>query len=36
MAKNKQYELSFEHFMNSYGFNRKDLITEIISELRKD
>lgn len=36
MAKNKQYELSFEHFMNSYGFNRKDLITEIFSELRKD
>lgn len=34
MAKNRQYELSFEHFMNSYGFDRKDLITKIIKELR--
>lgn len=30
MVKNRQYELSFEHFMNSYGFDRKDLITKII------
>ena len=34
MAKNRQYELSFEHFMNSYRFDRKDLITKIIKELR--
>ena len=34
MAKNRQYELSFEHFMNSYGFDRKNLITKIIKELR--
>ena len=33
MAKNRQYELSFEHFMNSYRFDRKDLITKIIKEL---
>lgn len=34
MAKNRQYEFSFEHFMNSYGFDREDLITKIINELR--
>ena len=34
MAKHRQYELSFEHFMNSYRFDRKDLITKIIKELR--
>jgi len=34
MAKNRQYEFSFEHFMNSYGFDKKDLMTKIINELR--
>ncbi len=35
MAKNRQYEFSFEHFMNSYGFDRKDLITKILKEIRE-
>ena len=35
MAKNRQYELSFEHFMNSYRFDRKDLMIKIIKELRE-